>query len=97
MDFQDKVLTCVSCGEEFVFTAGEQQFFAEKGFEHPPKRCRPCKAKRKRDFSGGRSQRAEFGVNCAQCGRQTTVPFKPSQGRPVYCRSCFEDRQATAV
>jgi CxxC-x17-CxxC domain-containing protein len=34
-------------------------------------------------------QRIEVSVDCAQCGQQTTVPFYPSQGRPVYCRSCF--------
>ncbi|MCA1616305.1 MAG: hypothetical protein LC800_19835 [Acidobacteria bacterium] len=40
------------------------------------------------DASGVR-QRIEVSVSCAQCGQQTTVPFYPSQGRPVFCRSCF--------
>lgn len=96
MSFEDKVLTCVSCGAEFPFTAGEQEFFAEKGFEHQPKRCRKCKVARRRDLDGEHSRRAAFSVSCAQCGRSTTVPFQPSQGRPVYCRSCFEARRAHA-
>ena len=97
MDLQDKALTCVSCGLEFIFTAGEQRFFAEKGFEHDPKRCQKCKARRKQQLTEQRPTRMGFSVSCAQCGRETTVPFKPSQGRPVYCRTCFESRRATAV
>ena len=96
MEFQDRVLTCVACGEEFTFSAGAQQFFAEKGFEHDPKRCRDCKSKR-RETLAGRMRRDEYSVSCAQCGRDTTVPFKPAEGRPVFCRSCVERRRMTAV
>ncbi|MDE5592343.1 MAG: zinc-ribbon domain-containing protein [Clostridiales bacterium] len=39
----DKTLTCRDCGKEFVFTAGEQEFYAEKGFEHEPTRCPECR------------------------------------------------------
>ena len=46
MEYQDKVLKCAECGAEFVFTAGEQMFFADKGFKNEPKRCKSCKAKR---------------------------------------------------
>ena len=94
MEFQDRVLPCVSCGEEFVFSAGEQRFFAEKGFEHDPKRCTKCKSKR-REALAGRLRRDDYSVSCAQCGRDTTVPFKPAPGRPVFCRGCFERRRAT--
>jgi len=48
MDFVDKQLTCVDCGTEFVFSAGEQLFFQEKQFTNDPKLCKQCKAKRKR-------------------------------------------------
>lgn len=85
MEFQDKQLKCSDCGSEFVFTAGEQLFFQQKGFTNTPKRCKRCKAKR----STGAKPLHETTVECAGCGIQTTVPFKPSQGRPVLCRACF--------
>ncbi len=46
MEFQDKSLHCVDCGTEFIWTAGEQLFFADKNFKNEPKRCKGCKAKR---------------------------------------------------
>lgn len=96
MEFEDRLIFCVDCREEFVWTAGEQVFFHDKGLKNEPKRCKPCKqAKNERlaaitaAQSSGVRQRIEVSVNCAQCGQQTTVPFYPSQGRPVFCRSCF--------
>ena len=95
-EFQDQQIDCVDCGEKFVWTAGEQVFYHDKGLRNPPKRCKSCKqAKNERlaaisaSQSSGTRQRIEVTVTCAQCGQQTTVPFYPSQGRPVYCRSCF--------
>lgn len=41
--YEDKVLKCRDCGEEFVFTAGEQEFYAEKGFQNEPQRCKSCR------------------------------------------------------
>jgi CxxC-x17-CxxC domain-containing protein len=101
--FQDRVLGCVDCSEAFVWTADEQVFFNDKGLKNEPKRCKPCKhAKNERlaavaaaQVSGIR-QRIEVTVQCAQCTQQTTVPFYPSQGRPVYCRSCFLARQVAS-
>ena len=97
MEYRDKVLKCVECGAEFVFTAGEQAFFADKGFKNEPKRCKPCKSKRGQNTGGGGGggsyQRAETRTTCSQCGKETTVPFKPTQGRPVYCRDCFQQRR----
>src|SRR5947209_1871410 len=46
MEFQDRILRCVDCATEFVWTAGEQQFFADKNFKNEPKRCKACKSKR---------------------------------------------------
>ena len=96
MEFQDRAILCVDCGQEFVWTAGEQLFFHDKGLKNEPKRCKPCKqAKNERlaaianAQASGVRQRIEVSVQCAQCGQTTTVPFYPSQGRPVYCRSCF--------
>ena len=95
-EFDDRNIKCVDCGENFVWTAGEQVFFHDKGLKNEPKRCKGCKqAKNERlaaiaaAQSSGVRQRIEVSVQCAQCGQQTTVPFYPSQGRPVYCRACF--------
>ena len=93
--FTDKTITCRDCGMDFVFSAGEQQFFADKNFKNEPKRCKACKAKRS-DMSGQGtgSQRTETKATCSQCGKETTVPFRPTQGRPVYCRECFQQRRS---
>lgn len=96
MEFRDKILKCVECGAEFVFTGGEQMFFADKGFKHEPKRCKTCKAKQNQNWSGNQYQRVETVTVCSQCGKETTVPFKPTQGRPVYCRECFQQRRSMA-
>jgi CxxC-x17-CxxC domain-containing protein len=95
-EYQDRPIKCVDCGEMFIWTAGEQVFFHDKGLKNEPKRCKPCKqAKNERlaaitaAQTSGIRQRVEVAVQCAQCGQQTTVPFYPSQGRPVFCRSCF--------
>jgi CxxC-x17-CxxC domain-containing protein len=92
----DRTIKCVDCSENFIWTSGEQAFFHDKGLKNEPKRCKPCKqAKNERlaaitaAQTSGVRQRIEVSVQCAQCGQQTTVPFYPSQGRPVYCRSCF--------
>jgi len=94
MEFQDKILKCVDCGTEFVFTAGEQVFFHDKQFKNEPKRCKNCKAKRVSQLGGGGSHpvrpRTETQTTCSQCGKATTVPFRPTQGRPVLCRECFQ-------
>jgi len=97
MEFHDKVLKCAECNAEFVFTAGEQMFFADKGFKNEPKRCKACKSVRTQGGGGSNStgtQRVETKTMCSQCGKETTVPFKPTQGRPVYCRECFQQRRA---
>ena len=97
MAFSDKTLTCKECGAEFVFTAGEQEFFAEKGFQNDPSRCPACRAARRRErdrINGGRRPREMYRVICSECGAETEVPFKPSSDRPVYCRECYEAHRA---
>jgi len=96
MEYNDRVLKCTECGAEFVFTAGEQMFFADKGFKNEPKRCKACKANRAQENGTGSAgvQRIETKTVCSQCGKETTVPFKPTQGRPVYCRECFQQRRS---
>ena len=102
MEFQDKVLKCVDCGSEFVFTAGEQLFFHDKQFKNEPKRCKPCKSKRAASLgappaNGGSYVKVETRTSCSGCGKETTVPFKPTQGRPVFCRECFQQRRTAAA
>jgi CxxC-x17-CxxC domain-containing protein len=96
MEFQDKVLKCIDCGVDFIFTAGEQLFFHDKQFKNEPKRCKTCKTKRVAVLGpapGGNSARIETRTVCSQCGKDTTVPFRPTQGRPVLCRECFQQKR----
>lgn len=89
MTFADRTLKCRECSADFVFTAGEQAFFAEKGLLNEPQRCPNCRATRRRERMG-REPREMHPVVCASCGAQTTVPFLPRYDRPVYCSACFE-------
>ncbi len=84
--YEDKILVCKECGKEFVFTAGEQEFYAEKGFENEPQRCKECRMARK---NNQRAQREMFTAVCASCGKEARVPFQPREDRPVYCSECF--------
>ena len=87
--YQDETLICEDCSKEFVFTAGEQEFFAEKGLTNKPKRCPECrKAKRQRN------RKKLYDVVCARCGAQTKVPFKPRGDKEVLCRDCFNAENA---
>ncbi len=86
-----KTLTCQDCGQSFDFTAEEQQFFAEKGFQDP-KRCGNCRRQKKDNRHGSFTT-----VNCSECGMETQVPFVPKGDRPVYCRACFEKRKEMAA
>jgi CxxC-x17-CxxC domain-containing protein len=101
MEFLDRLLTCADCGGEFIFTAGEQLFFFDKQFKNDPKRCKPCKSKRSgvglKTGTGPAAaglSRTETRTECSECGVETTVPFKPTQGRPVLCRQCFQSKRA---
>lgn len=98
----DRTLVCRDCGSDFIFSAGEQEFYAERGFVQPS-RCPTCRANRRGDRpgsgagvsqqrsreSGFREPRPMFPAICADCGRETMVPFEPRAGRAVYCRDCF--------
>ena len=95
MEFRDKSLVCVDCNQSFIWTAGEQLFYHDKNFKNEPKRCRECKTRRNARAGHEGRDRVETRAVCAQCGRETTVPFRPTQGRPVYCKECFEQRKAT--
>ena len=91
--FEDKTLVCKDCGAEFIFTAGEQEFYAEKGFQNEPVRCKACRTARKSQRGG---EREMFDAICAECGQPTKVPFQPRNDRPVYCSECFQKHKNEA-
>jgi CxxC-x17-CxxC domain-containing protein len=103
--YTDKTMTCRECGASFIFTAGEQEFYASKGFTHEPARCPSCRAARNRGggnvasatggYGGGyeRREREMHSVTCANCGKEALVPFLPRGDRPVYCSECFEQQR----
>jgi CxxC-x17-CxxC domain-containing protein len=95
LSFEEKTLQCADCGVNFTFTAEEQEFFQTKGYTNEPKRCQPCRQARKTERYGGGGggygyrQRQMFPAVCAECGKDTEVPFEPREGRPVYCSECY--------
>jgi CxxC-x17-CxxC domain-containing protein len=124
--YSDKVMTCADCSQDFVFTARDQEFYADRGFTEP-RRCPSCRASRKAargdtggssygdtgasrgggtgygsgtgfgDRSGGgysRGPREMFTATCSNCGKEASVPFRPTSGKPVYCSDCFALRRA---
>ena len=108
MAFNDRELTCRDCGGAFVFTAGEQEFYASKGLQNDPVRCPSCRASRKlmrpedRDETpnygvyvswGGRTPRQLHVANCSGCGRAAEVPFVPRGDRPVFCSDCYNEER----
>ena len=100
-EFDDVPIKCVDCAQMFDWTAGEQAFYKAKQLENPPKRCKPCKVAKNRRLEAieqsrltGKKHMIEVRADCARCGHSTTVPFYPSQGRPVYCRACFIEMKA---
>jgi CxxC-x17-CxxC domain-containing protein len=106
VQFADRLLTCSDCHGEFIFTAGEQLFFHDKQFKNDPKRCKPCKSRRSglsaaaAGLTGPAAaglSRTETRTECSECGVETTVPFKPTQGRPVLCRQCFQLKSRAAA
>jgi CxxC-x17-CxxC domain-containing protein len=95
VSFTDQSLTCRDCESIFVFSAGEQAFFAEKGLTNQPQRCPQCRANRRRERNG-QPPRELHSVPCAECGAMASVPFLPRLDRPVYCSSCFDRVRSAA-
>jgi CxxC-x17-CxxC domain-containing protein len=105
LSFTDKTLICRDCKQNFTFTAGEQEFYANKGLQNEPVRCTSCRSARKTTqprepeegyvrygvFAsfGGRTPRQMHPATCAECGMMTEVPFLPRGDRPVYCSNCY--------
>lgn len=100
MSFQDKTIQCGDCGTDFSFTAEDQEFFQSRGYTNDPKRCPSCRQVRKTERNGSRGvsnglAREMFPAICAECGRDTEVPFAPTNGRPVYCSDCYRKVRLT--
>ena len=74
MTLEDKTLTCVECGAEFAFTAGEQEFFEQRGLNAPPKRCKACRLAAK--------QRGQKGRRRAGGGEYRSPSFQNSAPEP---------------
>jgi len=101
MSYQDRTLTCQDCNQPFTFSADDQAYHAEKGFTNEPKRCQSCRQSRRNERGGngggyGSSPREMYPAVCAQCGKQTEVPFQPRGDRPVYCSDCFRQQPASS-
>ena len=58
-DLKDKIIKCIDCGEEFLFTVNDQRFYKEKGFDNEPKRCKACREKRKQEKNNLQNKRNE--------------------------------------
>ena len=92
MSFQDKSIQCSDCGVTFTHSAEDQEFFQSKGYTNEPKRCPSCRQARKSERFGNNSYgspRQMHAVVCADCGKDTEVPFEPRGDRPVYCSDCY--------
>jgi len=105
-NMSDQNLTCVDCGKQFTFTESEQEFYQSKGFSTPG-RCPDCRAARKAARNSGSSyssggssyssgERQMYPAVCAQCGKDTQVPFSPRGDRPVYCSDCYRTQQSSS-
>ncbi len=92
MSFEDKSLQCSDCGATFTHSAEDQEFFQSKGFTNEPKRCPECRRTRKSERNGNSgygAPRQMFPAVCAECGKDTEVPFEPRGDKPVYCSDCY--------
>ena len=96
MTLSDRQLRCRECGSPFVWTAGEQDFYQQKGLLHEPQRCPTCRTRAKQERAAARAA-SMHDIVCSSCGRADKVPFDPRTDRPVYCSTCFEARRQAAV
>ena len=99
MSFEDKSIQCSDCGATFIHSAEDQEFFQSKGYTNEPKRCSSCRQAKKAERGGTSnygSQRQMHPVTCAECGKETEVPFEPRGDKPVYCRECFSKNKTDA-
>ena len=95
MQFQDKILKCIDCGTDFVFTAGEQLFFHDKQFKNEPKRCKNCKNQRMQAMGAKPANshaKVETRTTCSNCSMAWRSVAAFSLGEPLPCVSPSERR-----
>lgn len=95
----DRNLTCHECTATFLFSAGEQKYFADHQLGSEPKRCPECRHRRRRDrdIAASKPVKPEFDAVCSKCGRETALPFEPRTGKPVFCRTCFKYEESAVT
>ena len=96
MSYVDRSIACVDCGVEFIHSAADQEFYAQKGLLHEPQRCPDCRRRAKAERAASRAQ-SMHDIVCSNCGRTGQVPFAPRNDRPVYCSECFEARRTATA
>src|SRR6266704_4515840 len=102
MALADQTLVCRDCNQEFVFTVGEQEFYASHNLTNAPTRCPSCRAARKGQSGGGygsrnsgpREPRQMYTAICSNCGNEAQVPFQPRGDKPVYCSDCYQPQKS---
>lgn len=92
MAYQDKTLKCKDCNKEFTWTTGEQEFFAQKGFDRAPIRCPECRKKKKEQHQQKETKGELSEITCSECGKKTEVDFKPRNPQDILCSQCFEKK-----
>jgi len=106
MSYQDKSIQCTDCSATFTFSTGEQEFYKARGYTNEPKRCPTCRQARKSERNGNgngsyinnnyTARRQMFAATCAECGKDTEVPFEPRGDKPVYCSDCYRKVRLTS-
>lgn len=103
MALSDRTLVCRDCNQDFVFTVGEQEFYASRGLTNDPARCPSCRAARKASggYGGGRTgssreARQMYTATCSNCGEEALVPFQPRGDKPIYCSNCYQSNSSTS-
>lgn len=90
MDFQDKKLICKECSQEFIWSAGEQKFYADKGLQNPPGRCPECRRIKKDQ----KANQPKYKIICKNCGKEGEVNFPPRDPNDILCTDCFRQQRA---
>ena len=93
MTYTDRVLQCADCGVAFVFSASEQEFFAQKGFTSAPKRCPSCRAQRRASGGGGGSSYGNGGGYSSGGYSSGGYSRGPREMFDAVCARCGKDTQ----
>lgn len=95
--YTDRVISCADCGQEFVWTSGEQEFYAQRGFTEAPKRCPSCRAARKaqRGPTGSYGSVGSGGGSYGGYGTSSVGSYqrRPRQLYEAVCANCGQTAQ----